>query len=811
MTSPFPETITDTIGWLRDTLNRAPLPECPIESATVGKEPKQPAYISGWKDGEPIVKSINWKQFQTNMPQDSMLGVWFRDRKTGIGTLAGWNGEHWLGWIDFDVKDFASQEACDRAVAEWMEQYQIVKGCPRFRTPGGGYRFLIAWEKEPENFGANNGFSLSPDGSTRSGELLTKNGGHTLLPPTIGVNGKPYYWEYWQEYPPLASSPEAVGIYPLVTQTSKPEESHYKQNGGKAKQKTETDLTQFLKQEVYPRLTPEQIYNWPGHSWQERRNSKLQGCCPWHDSQSGTAFYVDEVDGIWLWRCPACNIGGDPVAYRDRLNSGDGHPTGKAFTEIVEELARKAGLSLLHEAQSKTKISAKNPGKKERVSKRYSANEFLSLKPPVTNPLLPGFSPPSGAIIFGGDPGVGKTTFAIDTAACVLLNEKFLEEFPTRSGKVLIVSSDEDVSTLREKMILRGYASAENWSILSGWNDSAFEELEEEMTAVNPAVVIIDNFNEISSDPKFDENHPRASKLVKKIDRLMHDFGAICLLIHHLNKNKERSGIHRFRGNTGIVGSASACWLLLETSSEQRILEVAKCRGGQKSRHLLQYDPATGQSSLVLSQGERNSRDLSDRLLKFFQGKPDCWLEISAIKANFPLENENTIYVSLKRLKDRGLLVMQPSESNNRKIVYSLSNSGNKNLEHIQHKGSSNLTNEFDNNLTTLKADTLQAVSSKALEQFPKQFDINLTSDMNNLTNDLNNLTTSPVKLMSNNLVKLPEPLQKNGSDFLTNNLTTRGGDIDRCSTCGSNIAPGLEPHCAHCSSQDEGDEWIDV
>ena len=348
MSSPFPKTVKDTISWLRDTLNRPPLPECPIEAATVGKEPKQPNYISGWKDGEPIVRPINWKQFQTVMPQDFMLGVWFRDRKTGIGTLGGWNGQHWLGWIDLDSKDFASQEACDRAVAEWVEQYPILKKCPRFRTPNGGYRFLIAWEKEPENFGANNGFSLSPDGTTRAGELLTKNGGHTLLPPTSGVNGKPYCWEYWQPYPPIAESPESVGVYPLVIEVGKPkyEQSEKKQSGEKAAPKGQTHLIQFLKQEVYPRLTPEQLYDWHGHNWRKPRNRKLKGFCPWHESGSGTAFYVVEKDGVWLWRCPACNCGGDPIGYRDRMNGGNGSPKGKEFVEIVEKLAREAGVSL---------------------------------------------------------------------------------------------------------------------------------------------------------------------------------------------------------------------------------------------------------------------------------------------------------------------------------------------------------------------------------------------------------------------------------------------------------------------------------
>ena len=86
--------------------------------------------------------------------------------KDGVSTLGGWNGRHWLGWIDFDLKDFNSTEKMDTAIADWVNKYPILKESPHFTTPRGGHRFLIAWNSEPKNFGANSGFSLIPE-STR--------------------------------------------------------------------------------------------------------------------------------------------------------------------------------------------------------------------------------------------------------------------------------------------------------------------------------------------------------------------------------------------------------------------------------------------------------------------------------------------------------------------------------------------------------------------------------------------------------------------------------------------------------------------
>jgi hypothetical protein len=105
-----PQTVRETIHWLL-RLGRPPLPECPIEAAKQGKEPKQPCFLDG-----KYLKTVNWKQWQEIQPLQEILDAWFSNPKTGIGTLGGWNGKHWLGWIDFDRKDFPPPM---RAIAQY--------------------------------------------------------------------------------------------------------------------------------------------------------------------------------------------------------------------------------------------------------------------------------------------------------------------------------------------------------------------------------------------------------------------------------------------------------------------------------------------------------------------------------------------------------------------------------------------------------------------------------------------------------------------------------------------------------------------
>ncbi|MBC1235734.1 DUF3987 domain-containing protein [Nostoc sp. 2RC] len=344
-----PRNVRETIAWLL-LLGRPPLPENPIEAAKQGKEPKQPCFF----DNRGYFKPLNWKQWQNTQPNQEIIDAWFCHPKTGIGTLGGWNGKHWLGWTDFDQKDFTNAQECDRQIREWMEQYPIAQIAPMFRTPSGGYRFLFAFDKEPENFKANSGFSLKLDGSHHCGELLCKNGGHTLLPPTVGVNGEAYRWVQWSEYPPIFGSPEEIGLYPVVKKTSvKPivapmsDPGNGTLNSNSAPRSTGGDrtLSDLLENEIYPILDLQQAFNWGGHDFQQH-GDKLKGNCPWHDSQSGTAFYCERKSNAPLWRCPACSIGGSVVEYRHRLKGGNGSPRGREFVELVSELASEVGVPM---------------------------------------------------------------------------------------------------------------------------------------------------------------------------------------------------------------------------------------------------------------------------------------------------------------------------------------------------------------------------------------------------------------------------------------------------------------------------------
>jgi DNA primase catalytic core len=106
---------------------------------------------------------------------------------------------------------------------------------------------------------------------------------------------------------------------------------------------SDISLSDLLEREVYPRLDAKTIYSHPAHQWKEELFDKIKGGCPWHQSQSGTAFYVNTKN--MLWRCPVCG-GGSPIQYRWRLRGRAGSPRGEDFIAVAKELCDLAGVAM---------------------------------------------------------------------------------------------------------------------------------------------------------------------------------------------------------------------------------------------------------------------------------------------------------------------------------------------------------------------------------------------------------------------------------------------------------------------------------
>lgn len=93
----------------------------------------------------------------------------------------------------------------------------------------------------------------------------------------------------------------------------------------------------------------------------------LKGLCPFHDERT-PSFHVRPSQGFWY--CFGCGEGGDVISFVQKVDS-------LSFTEAVEALALKAGITLRYEAAGSGTLRREEPGRRQRLLDAHRvAEEF---------------------------------------------------------------------------------------------------------------------------------------------------------------------------------------------------------------------------------------------------------------------------------------------------------------------------------------------------------------------------------------------------------------------------------------------------
>lgn len=344
------------------------------------------------------------------------------------------------------------------------------------------------------------------------------------------------------------------------------------------------------------------------------------------------------------------------------------------------EIAKLAPKYHLNSQQVKGHLSHLDQQQTTPKTKRWKGSEFLYLESESLTWLIPGILPGRGVTILGGMPGVGKTTLAFDAAAAVVNGDEFLGEKPNKRGKVLFVGSDELPCFMQDKLMDRGIPASDDWEVMSDWDVSQWGELQNALEEIKPALVIMDSFSSIQRDDSFDENSASAKNTIYKLDALLNSYGAAGILIHHVGKSREHTGVAKLRGNTAIAAAASAVWLIepLTTDSNTRLFTTPKLKGAEPIKYQIELNKPKGQWVVVEGGIDEDTRSLSERILAMFQQKPQgARLEVSEIMQQLSISNtaRDGVYKALDRLIKKGQLVKRVSKSNGRFRVYGLPDS----------------------------------------------------------------------------------------------------------------------------------------
>ena len=178
-------------------------------------------------------------------------------------------------------------------------------------------------------------------------------------------------------------------------------------------------------------------------------------------SKMRTRFICNECGGAqmkWMGRCPDCGEWNTLEESRIQVNAPalggsqlEGAPTPLPLPDIPDEPSRR-----------------------------------LVLENAELNRVLGGGIVPGAGILVGGDPGIGKSTLLMQTAADVA----------RKIGQVLYVSAEESVYQIRQRAARLGL-NEERLFILA---DTILEQILEQIGQLKPSLVIVDSVQAIHSN-----------------------------------------------------------------------------------------------------------------------------------------------------------------------------------------------------------------------------------------------------------------------------------------------------------------------
>lgn len=318
-----------------------------------------------------------------------------------------------------------------------------------------------------------------------------------------------------------------------------------------------------------------------------------------------------------------------------------------------------------------------------------SLDEFFDLPLDNLDYLIPGMLPQGETILFVAAPKTGKTLLAYDVAFAVATGEsKFLGE-DCKQGKVLIVQCDESKSTAKGRLIKRGFRreDKESVQIMSSFNMSQLDKLEEKLETFRPALVIIDSLKRINSGRQVSENSAEFADNIYQLKELLSRYNASGILIHHSNKNPEAVGVDKVRGSSAIAGATWGIWdlghipkqdphnkrkLIIDPKDPNRILSIfARDIEGQRLK--IELDP---ENNSWINHGEDGANALEEQerqtlgcqIIELLTSVAPTGLEASEIKTY--LGCGDSVYPALNRLQGKRIIGSRPSNTDRRRTVY---------------------------------------------------------------------------------------------------------------------------------------------
>lgn len=181
-----------------------------------------------------------------------------------------------------------------------------------------------------------------------------------------------------------------------------------------------------------------------------------------------------------------------------------------------------------------------------------------------------------------GDPGLGKSTLAIDLAARVSRGRPMPYDEGGVSGDVIIFSGEDGVANTTVPRLIEARADLDRIQVHELALESSFvipddlRALREAIETSGARLVIIDPFSAYLSSKVNADKDQHVRKALAPLTALAEETGCAILLIAHLNKSEEKSTIYRVGGSIGIVAAVRSALLVGKDPSSENQKALAQ-------------------------------------------------------------------------------------------------------------------------------------------------------------------------------------------------------------------------------------------
>jgi RecA-family ATPase len=319
----------------------------------------------------------------------------------------------------------------------------------------------------------------------------------------------------------------------------------------------------------------------------------------------------------------------------------------------------------------------------EKFNQAISLDELMQTNFPENSWLIEKLIPHEGITIISGAPASFKTWLILQMALSISSGEKFIGEFETKQGGILIVDEENHPREVRKRIQILGAKLGLPIYLLSRKGFIVTDEKQREMILNicekhNLDTIFFDSLVRIN---KAEENDATQMSEVFRSIMSLCDEGKTVVLTHHERKEgfMKSSASNRLRGSSDILAAAD-CHISVSRDSEDKtklIIEQSKLRCDKELDifEVSAKENESGQFTLeymgVHTEAATKKEISKGLILQILEGFTDGLSKKDLVAEVMKIQQigEKTIYSALRKLiKEQ--LVLEKQGLKNEKICY---------------------------------------------------------------------------------------------------------------------------------------------